>query len=816
MNNHNIKNFPDVEINGISKKIYNLSLSGGGEQVTRLTIHVLGKEEKELSFNNPILIKIEGFYSFSGFLVSKSYTESSDGFYTELTFLDTSIILDKIYVGLKGKHGVIPPSYPISNAAPTTVIPQQLVNRPLSKTAPSTTSVSIFATAGYLAPDNIILVGDAVNPCPSQNNLKLNAFDPCNPCKYIKQEFSNETFNCEELKILKIWEVDYTFAQLETSARQKGISFEGFSNNIPDYRTNFTGTLREVLSHWCSLFGYTFYWKGNNTIKFVSLARGIKIDTSKIDENCRVESKTVTDSISDITKTVNMAYFGKPGEIETYNCIQPAPTSVQGRTVLLNAISISDVIQNNNIIQNVYKDDDNFKAAVTLGRYSEKLRNFYCWNNILNFKKASDVKIGNYPIMGWEIIAVCYPEMVENQVKKGRNPDLYKNIYGSLTSSNKSRGNFFSPSEAAKRKNNGVYFVVVKPLNSSANQAFVMEQEVARNFCGKYWSKVEGDEDIDQNDFIAPPGTQLEKITEKVSLKEMLGDENLNFDRPIYQESRTLVILNGLFQRGKMLLLSRGALWSPAQDEETVKNFLEKFDAIAMDRIEPMVSLQGTEQLWAVYPAEKVGWGKRNTRESLDQQTAPPGLTSRRVDQIEVEFKVPSEGNKNRVTFRMPPEGSYLIEKTPTNKDNSVRILIPKCEVLVGEQNNNFGNNFAKIQVNRKDISNDNYDNLSSLNQSSCYTDTNKIITYGQAIIDDISNDLPQKKETIEYTIFGIPSQPISFEDGLQSFSINVSSNGSKTSLIFSNIFPQGLGEEAKINNLKYLIEGKRVGSYKK
>lgn len=821
MSNSNIKNFPDIKIDGIQHKIYNLSLSGGGQRTAELNIHLLGKVNYNPDIEKVYSIAIGAFYSFQGYLVSSRYTESSEGFYTELSFVDTSIRLDRIYVGLKGKHGVNLPSYPQSNqTVPVSVLPRQLVNKPLSKTPPSTSPVSIFATAGYLAPENIILVGDAVNPCPDISTITTK--DPCNPCKNINTEYDDQTFNCEEKKILKLWEVDYTFKQLIDAAQNKDIYFSGDFNpsNIQNYRSTTVGTLRDVLTEWCSIFGYTFYWQ-NNTVHFISLAQGITINTSKVTETCRVESKTETTSISDITKTVNMAYFGKEGDIESYTCAKKNPgTILAKKTRLLNAISISDVTTGNAYVEYIYKGDENFKVAVALGRYSEKLRNFYCWNNILQYTKPSQVKIGKTPIMGWEIIAVCHENMTEQQVKDPKKLDQYKSLYGTLTSPSSSRGNFFSPSEAAKRKNYGVYFVVVKPLSSEANNAFLMEQEVAKNFCGKYWSDKIIDSDIDENDFITPPETNLKKITESVSLEEMLGDENLNLSRPFYKESQKLINLNENFLTGNVLLLSRGALWSPATDDDNVKSFLEAFNEMDMDRIEPMVSLQGNEQLWAIYSLDKgIQWSvsTENTNRSVYGVPKPAGLRGTTVKKISLTIKPPSARTLTRLdNILMPSEGPYLIEEVPKETQNTVKILIPKCEVLIGERDNNTGNNFTKIQVNRKDISNDNVQNLQSLAGSSCHTDTAKIITYGQSIIDDISNDLPIAKRNIEYTIFGIPEVPISFEDGLQSFSINVSRNGSRTNLNFSNIFPQGLSDEAKINNVKYLIEGKKNTPYKR
>ena len=96
----------------------------------------------ELSSVAPVTITIGGFFSFTGYAVSASKREGVSGKFLEVTYVDSSIILDEYFVGLKGKHG-----------------------------AGFTSEVSG-------AWDKLILVGTEIDPCNGNDTV----VDLCSPC----------------------------------------------------------------------------------------------------------------------------------------------------------------------------------------------------------------------------------------------------------------------------------------------------------------------------------------------------------------------------------------------------------------------------------------------------------------------------------------------------------------------------------------------------------------------------------------------------------------------------------------------------------
>ena len=68
--------FPSIKIQGITKKVYSLDLSGGGSEPSTLRLSfVWNKEDYDLNTNVPITVRVGNFYIFTGYAVSFSTKE---------------------------------------------------------------------------------------------------------------------------------------------------------------------------------------------------------------------------------------------------------------------------------------------------------------------------------------------------------------------------------------------------------------------------------------------------------------------------------------------------------------------------------------------------------------------------------------------------------------------------------------------------------------------------------------------------------------------------------------------------------------------
>ena len=104
------EDFPIITISGTSEpvKAYSIDLSGGGQEQAKLRISFISNSsiDYEPDSTNLITVTIGNFYTFKGYIVTVSNRESvASGKTTELSLVDNSIILDKLWVGLKGKYG---------------------------------------------------------------------------------------------------------------------------------------------------------------------------------------------------------------------------------------------------------------------------------------------------------------------------------------------------------------------------------------------------------------------------------------------------------------------------------------------------------------------------------------------------------------------------------------------------------------------------------------------------------------------------------------------------------------------------------------
>jgi hypothetical protein len=816
------KDFPSIKISGVTKKVYSLDLSGGGSEPSTLRLSfVWGKENYDLNTKTEITVTIGSFYTFKGHIISFSTKESvSSGRTCELTLVDTSIILDKIYVGLKGKDGGSMPSI-LRKDTTTEQLPGNInLSNYRNTTATNSTvnsnkvsNLSLYSTHGNF--DNMIFVGDYIDPCSNlSNDSEKDLCDPCTP-----NANPNLYLDCQKSRGFSKLDVDYKFNDLIEEAERNGVNFNNTFSSPINYRAKYTGTLREVLGNWCQDFGFSFYWK-DDKVFFFDLKNGIRIKDSTIknSNSCKIEEFSTSRSIEGISKDINVAYFGRDGEMKEYDCSQDQGSgSSSGITnqLLLYPLSISSLSQGNTPLLNRYKNSSLFRALCVASYYSKELRDLICFSKLLEFESPQKVKVGPQTILGWDIKGVCHAGTTKEQGGK-YGADFCKQIYSKLMVSNKSQGSFFTEAKIKELKEGGAYFLIVEDIGS---KAYDFELGVAKAFCGKYWAR--STNNIEDKTFESPDGSA--KGFSNVTRNNNFVYPDINISHPYIRDSNI-----ASFDQDNIVVLDRTPIWSPDPNSQNVENFLKgvksyyfsdrTLEANAVGVTDTNIKLYlvwsfgGTNQPKIEYnisrdlsPEERPTTSDGQGRLGLMNNTVPKikfSITNNKSKSLDIEIFAPTEENYK---IRSKKDANSF-------KFGKIKAIIPKLEMVFATQGEN-SDKYVSVKMNNKDITNGDLSTIQR-NDNRCYIDEAKIKTYADKILSNLNINLQQEKETRNYSIFGLPNSLLGPEDGLVSFSIRLDQSGTRTSLSFSNSFPINTSDNIKSYQLNNLLRSNPGKSY--
>ena len=285
-----IKNIPSIRANGSNRLfggyIYSISFdipntnSPGGARVEVVNESGDYTIPQVLSGINAHICNFSiGGFAWKGYLKSYRKIESSRGNTLSLDYIDGSWKLDKYYVGLYKKHGER------NNGA-------------------------------------LIIVGEEDFPCGKTEGLNKNIVDWCYPNVgtvigtsrgAMTKDGAIPKIDCGLIAATEILDVDYNWQELRGAIP---IPVFGNIRADSDYRDSFTGSLREVISQWCSIFGGSFYFH-NEAIYLVDLSVGIAFkdfrpDAALIDE---VSTECSLDGTFSQGYSVN---YDKNGQIKEY------------------------------------------------------------------------------------------------------------------------------------------------------------------------------------------------------------------------------------------------------------------------------------------------------------------------------------------------------------------------------------------------------------------------------------------------------------------------------------------------------------------
>lgn len=809
--------FPSIKISGITKKVYSVDLSGGGSEPSTLRLSfVWNKEDYDLNTNTEIVVRIGNFYTFKGYAISFSTKESvSSGKTCELTLVDTSVILDKIYVGLKGKDGGSLPGILRQNTTQMS-LPNNVNLNNYSNSLSSNPSLnvnkvsnlSIYRAQGDFS--NMIFVGDYIDPCSNLTNDSQE--DKCDPC--TASQTPNNFLDCQKSRGFSKMDVDYKFSDLIQEATRNGVDFNNTFSSPVDYRAKYTGTLREVLNNWCQDFGFSFYWK-NDRVNFIDLSRGITINDSTIknSNSCKIEEVSKSRSIEGISKDINVAYFGKDGEIKEYDCnVTSGRSSGSSRDdrITLYPISLDKLSSPNPPLIKRYKTANIFKSLVVASYYSKELRDLFCYVKLLEFTEPTKVKTGIHTILGWDIKAVCHENTDKKQAGKKGEAEcqaLYNQIIGSA---NPSLGGAFTEEKIKELKEGGAYLLIVEEIGT---KAYDFELQAAKSFCGKYWSRSANN--ITDKTFESPDGS-VKGFSRVVPGNKFLFPD-INSSHP-YVRSADI----SSFDFSNLVVLDRTPIWHPDPNSETVEKFIDGIKSYGfLDRTsEGGAALTDKEKLYLVWSfggskQPSIDYNiKTGTSPDEKKNNSELGATNNKCPLYEFSIKN-TKGKSLRLPILAPTEANYkikVIENINSFTAGKIKAIIPKLELVFatqGQQNNKY----VSVRGNIKDITNGDLSNLER-NDNRCYIDEAKIKTYADKILFNLNTNLQEEKETVTYSIFGLPNSLLGPEDGLVSFSIRLDQSGTRTNLTFSNSFPVNTSENVKTHQLNSLLRSKPEKSY--
>jgi hypothetical protein len=846
--------FPNITIEGVRKKIYSIDLSGGGSEAAQLKISFISRagEADSYALNTSELktIVIGNFYTFKGYIVSCSERQSvSSGITCELTLVDESVILDKLWVGLKGKHGGSPAPLlkkanltPAQNASSINFAKVSNITLQASNSNTNINDLKIFLTKGNFPINNLILVGNAIDPC--QNYEDENPKDPCDPCSSTEAGASN--FNCEKSRALDILNVNYTFADLILEASRRVKFKQTFSSSI-SYRADYTGSLREVLNNWCKDYGYSFYWDPKESaVDFIDLKSGINILDDHNFGQCRLEEKIISRSIEGVTKNANIAYFGSNGDIKPYTCSSTqGDTSDTPRTVLLQPLSLEKLADGNGPLLNQYLTRENFIRCIAARRAdpSDNLRDGFVWKEILGYTNPVKVELGYHSLLGFDIKAVCYEGTTSSQVSDGLDFQACKNLYNASFNDTTI---FTGDGEAKRLKDAGAYFILVSKRTQSVKK---FEEGVINNFCGRYWAAATNASDESVS---APDGNirSVQSITKKTGagnnnkwsfilpeiniMHPLIKNGNIGIIResqPNITTTETLTETTTTIdaQGENYIILDRPPSWiiHPESEDQREDTKYLGFRSVGAEQVGSF-NLDSTIYDVLLVPSYEGQSGNSltvtsSTVEHPNENGSTFGISSSTTTKVNFQYASSMASIKrigSQISVIMPTSKTYRAKKsrqrTTFGGEVNIKVLVPKLEILIADSNvspQSAYDEFVSFNVNPIDITDNDISKFVRTSKG-CVIDSAAVFTYADSIMSNLNINQMKAKRTISYSVLGLPSVSYTPLDGLTSFSVRLDQSGTKTSLSFSDVLPVSISDNLKKNQINYLIKSQSKKSY--
>lgn len=593
-----IKKIEGVKIDGRNQAfggyIYNVDAQiGFGATPTKITVNFLNEDGKYiepiLSATTPYHISIGNILSGSFYAISYRETSSRSGKLFAVSFWDGSIALDRLWVGLHKRMG----------------------------------------DKDKNTNQHLILVGTERHPCDINQDgvydiLDINelGYEEITNCELIcpgeEDPLQKLIENCNERGVVEMFDVDYSFADL--LAALNGKIALGVSPSInTNFRAKYCGKLRDVLSSWCSDFGWTFYWE-DEKLNFLDTSSQPTIDFDVV--GCLqsvVKEKTIEGTIARGLIT----HYGERGIVSSKSCDYSRPfnlscltlkdlygdyyfpTFMEGHDSTSESTDTSPVSKSPPTpSKEIYLDEKYpngvpigmFELSCCLSRYGEDLRNyfnFYYYYGIQDAAKAQEYvgkTLHRYGAM--KVMKVFNPDS-SNDVICSEIQDLFFKIDDSPGASNKERATLTKLQLESFKKKNGFYMLVKMDLQK-LKSLYEQEQYLANEFIGRHWVRAYKDihygvtpqvtggaqyisglsnESIDLpfSKFRATRGSKVANLFATFAKKQKLKLRNYKSNSGIDPNTQKPLVKS-------LLYFQKNAVWNPSNDLDSAINKILQTD----------------------------------------------------------------------------------------------------------------------------------------------------------------------------------------------------------------------------------------------
>jgi hypothetical protein len=525
--------------------IYACNVSiGFSESPTKVILNIVSENAFD-DFSNDIydfnlgsnLYKIEiGSLIFEDLsLISAEETYEVGKHFATLTFLDKSYILDKIFVGLinrHGKEGIVDKEYQFNikvMCEDCSVLPNfngkvKEQDVMIKRTLNVGKYAEISQKGGY------ILLGE--------------------------EEFVEN--KCD------LPDINYNFTSLATILKESlgtVLTVDSSINQVDlnrDYRQAYIGSLREVLSNWCSDFGFTFYYDfRSKSIKFIDLRSPINnvsaikneilkyrnATSSSPSENSYTQKIIYKKTIEDTYDQNHISYYVKSAQTKekTYNKYYPYRFS---------PLTLSHVFG----LSAAFKTIPNLYASCALAKYAPDFRTLF-----------------HLLIDEWRPLGIT---RLSNRFSSSDLTDLA--VYGFGVDNLKGLSNNIDGS---------VYLISYS--QDSENFWLNWERDIANNFIGRYQALLLNPKKVwDEAKSCSTKQYRRKTFTTEPESKFTDYLSDLPFSYLLMSSSNLGVFFGSGFQQGlwKFIIFERDAAWGTDQG-----SFLDYLDVQAAQQYKPYI-----------------------------------------------------------------------------------------------------------------------------------------------------------------------------------------------------------------------------------
>jgi hypothetical protein len=450
-----------------------------GAEPSRLTVNIVSENGK---YSTPVpnygrLEKINiGGFDFEGYLVNYMFENRPEQKILRVEYVDQAADLNKYYVALHKKHG----------------------NKQASTTK------------------NLILVGKEYHTCDTNSDSRIDysetkrKIDLCDPCPFMPED--KYDFACDPLIAdFEIFPVYYTFNELISKISQfkidkGGLNLDGYNS----YKAAHVGVLKNVLDSWCSDLGMAYFWDPfTKSLKFIPRNKLLSLpDPKSIQSKQNIIDLNYGESVENTFSRGYIGTFEKAGSIEEYQCENLTREN-------LKCFTIADLYDENKInsyntadkeLSKKWSDIKELTVAVSYLGQSSRIAFLWFWIfGNLNPERVKEMIVKDeeqktesekredqddqWKIMGplgnMTIRDVYYAESEDGEIR-----GKFRRCVRAISPLEKKRLDSEDKASGKFTKEKPSYFFVVAEVNEDlAIKQGEEDENLAKNFLGKYWYK---------------------------------------------------------------------------------------------------------------------------------------------------------------------------------------------------------------------------------------------------------------------------------------------------------------------------------------